>query len=133
MERVQQAGAIAVREGKAGQTFLLVRAKKDPTAWIFPKGHIDPGETAQDAALRELREEGGVHGTVIGLVGTLEFMSGAEPVRVDYFAVRAIGAAQPSESRERRWCVYEDALSLLSFDGLKDLLAKGRTLAGLER
>ncbi len=130
MERVQQAGAIAVHVEKGVVEYLVVRAKKDPSAWIFPKGHIDPGETAQHAAVRELREEAGVLGEVIGFVGTLEFMSGTEPVQVDYFVVRATGAAEPSESRECRWCTYEDALRLLTFDNMKPLLTRARSLTG---
>lgn len=53
-------GAIAVvyREGR----FLLVKRKKEPNAntWGFPGGHVELGETAFDAAVRELAEETGV-------------------------------------------------------------------------
>jgi len=34
-------------------SILLVRAKKNPSIWIFPKGHIENGETPQETALRE--------------------------------------------------------------------------------
>lgn len=53
-------GAIAIllRDDK----FLLVQRGKDPGRgfWGFPGGHVEPGETAKDAALRELWEETGV-------------------------------------------------------------------------
>ena len=56
-------GAIAVvhHEGR----FLLVKRKKEPNAntWGFPGGHVELGETALDAAARELFEETGVVGT----------------------------------------------------------------------
>ena len=56
-------GAIAVvhHEGR----FLLVKRKKEPNAhtWGFPGGHVELGETALDAAVRELSEETGVVGT----------------------------------------------------------------------
>jgi 8-oxo-dGTP pyrophosphatase MutT (NUDIX family) len=51
----------------------------------FSKGHIESGETAEDAALREVREEAGVEGDLIAYVGSLEFESGAEYVLVDYY------------------------------------------------
>src|SRR5579859_7135417 len=43
VKRVEQAGGIAVRREAGRWTVLLVRARRDPTLWIFPKGHIEPG------------------------------------------------------------------------------------------
>ena len=56
-------GAIAVVH--KGGRFLLVKRKKEPNAntWGFPGGHVELGETALDAAARELFEETGVVGT----------------------------------------------------------------------
>ncbi|MCD6289771.1 MAG: NUDIX domain-containing protein [Anaerolineae bacterium] len=61
------AGAAVVRDGRV----LLVQEAAGPHAgtWSFPKGVIEPGETAVDAALRELREETGLQGRVTGVVG----------------------------------------------------------------
>ncbi|MEX1364840.1 MAG: NUDIX hydrolase [Nannocystaceae bacterium] len=55
-------GAVAVVLHQG--SFLLVERGKDPGRgrWGFPGGHIEPGETAMAAALRELREETGVIG-----------------------------------------------------------------------
>jgi 8-oxo-dGTP pyrophosphatase MutT (NUDIX family) len=53
---VRQAGAIVFRTDDQGLRFLIVRAKQNPADWIFPKGHIEPGESAAAAALREARE-----------------------------------------------------------------------------
>jgi 8-oxo-dGTP pyrophosphatase MutT (NUDIX family) len=127
--RIHQAGAIATQRTAGHLRFLLVQAKKDPTVWIFPKGHVEDGETSPDAALRELREEAGVEGEILALAGTLEFVSGPEPVRVDYYLVRAIREVPRSESRELRWCAYEEAVHLLSFEDAKALLARARLLA----
>lgn len=58
-------GAIAVvrHEGR----FLLVKRAKEPNAdtWGFPGGHVELGETALSAAVRELHEETGVIGTAV--------------------------------------------------------------------
>ena len=51
---VPQAGAIAFRIVDEAPQIMLVRAKKTPEHWIFPKGHIEAGETAEIAAAREL-------------------------------------------------------------------------------
>lgn len=55
-------GAIAVVLHE--DRFLLVKRKKEPNAgtWGFPGGHVEPGETALEAAARELFEETGVVG-----------------------------------------------------------------------
>jgi 8-oxo-dGTP pyrophosphatase MutT (NUDIX family) len=87
---ILQSGAVVVRRDPQGSSILLVRAKKSPNAWIFPKGHIETGESPEDAALREAYEETGIRGVVVGAIGApLEFTSGAEQVLVQYYLVFA--------------------------------------------
>lgn len=65
-------GAIAVLYHRA--RFLLVQRRRDPLAslWEFPGGHIEWGETAQAAAIRELREETGVQARAQGYLTNLD-------------------------------------------------------------
>ena len=123
MQPIEQAGGIAVRRDAAGLSVLLVRAKKDPTVWIFPKGHIEPGETAEAAALRETREEGGVEGEVIGEIGEpIEFTSERELVRVRYFLIRALAESVSTDGREKRWFPFDEARQTLAFENARRLL-----------
>ena len=122
MTRVPQAGAIAMRTTGGATEALIVRAKKDPSQWVFPKGHIEPGETAADAAVRELAEEAGVSGMIIQRVGVSAFRSGAEQVEVTYFLVRFVRRVSPSEERAIAWLPLEDARERLSFDDARRLL-----------
>lgn len=116
------AGAIAVRLLDGAPHVLLVTAKRDPRRWIFPKGHVEPGESWADAALRELIEEGGWRGEQPEPAGTASYRSRGKDVVVAYHVVRAIEEVGSDERRKRRWCGREEALRRLSFAELRDLL-----------
>jgi 8-oxo-dGTP diphosphatase len=64
--------AVVVQEGRA----LLVRRANPPDAglWGFPGGKIEFGETVKDAAIRELREETGVHAAAQDVLTTLDVL-----------------------------------------------------------
>jgi len=118
---IEQAGAIAVR-GRGDQAeVVLVRARRSP-AWIFPKGHIDAGETAAQAAVRELLEEAGVVGEAVAPVGSSRFSSGAEQIEVAYYLVRVLGLGIAAEQREVRWCRFIDARARLTYADSRRLL-----------
>ena len=120
---VEQAGGIVVRPDAGGLSVLLVRAKKDPTLWIFPKGHIERGETAEATALRETREESGVEGEVVARIGEpLEFDVGAIRVRVQYFLIRAIQESPSPEGREKHWFPVDEARRVLIYENARRLL-----------
>lgn len=124
MSKIAQAGAIAFKIVDDAPRILLVRAKKTPQEWIFPKGHIENGETAESAASRELKEEAGVSGKPVTLIGSLEFESGDEIVNVAYYLFEFLADLPRTEDREIRWCDYDEALSLLSHRDAAALLEK---------
>lgn len=102
---------------------LLVRSRKNPGIWVFPKGHIDPGESGEDTALRETEEEAGVTSELIGRVGsTLSFQSGGEWVAVDYFLARRLSERASPEGRQKIWVPPGEAIERLSFDNARDLV-----------
>jgi len=129
---VPQGGAIAFRRDGAELDVLLVRAKQDARVWIFPKGHIEAGEDAAAAAVRELSEEAGVTGDVVGPVGApLEFESGRERVSVQYFLVEARGEVSETDGREKAWVPIAEALRRIPFEDTRRLLIEAqRRLAG---
>ena len=128
MTFVQQAGGIVFRRNRAGISILLVRAKRDPSAWIFPKGHIEPGETARATAVRETREEAGVQGEAMGEIGDpQEFEWAGRWYRVQYFLIQMTSESDETDGREKAWFSFDEALDRISFTSARDLLRQART------
>jgi 8-oxo-dGTP pyrophosphatase MutT (NUDIX family) len=127
VKTVRQAGAIAVRPGPE-PLFLLVTSRRTPSAWIFPKGHIEPGERVVDAALRELEEEAGVTGRPLRTLDALKFRSGDEDVEVQYVLVKASNEGDRREGRSLCWLPLDEALAALRYEDSRSLL---RTAAKL--
>lgn len=123
MAVIKQSGAIVVRVDGKEPRVLLVTAKRNPKNWIFPKGHIEKGESAGDAALREMEEEAGVVGKLIGPAGVLEYSFLGVKARVEYFLVQfAREAGPPEDGRQRSWCSLDDALERLNYKNARKLL-----------
>lgn len=122
--RVAQAGGIAYRiDARKGRvSVLLVSSKKEPGNWIFPKGHVEAGETAREAALRETEEEAGVTGELLGPAGTQEFDWRGKPFRVRYFLIRATGETDETDGRKKVWLPFDDAVKKLTYPETKQML-----------
>lgn len=120
---VHQAGAVVFRLRAGRPQILLVRARRTPGQWIFPKGHIEDGESPQNAAVRETQEEAGVDGEPLArLRPRVEFTVGRTHVRVRYFLLRATGRVASSEERKKRWVAPATAARLLSHDAARTVL-----------
>jgi 8-oxo-dGTP pyrophosphatase MutT (NUDIX family) len=122
MSHIAQAGALTVRRDESGARVLLARARRNPQEWIFPKGHIEPGEAAEETAIRELQEETGVAGEIVRSIGVSIFESPAGKVEVTYFLVRFTGTGPSRESREIQWVSFRDARRLVTFADAPRLL-----------
>ena len=126
---VLQAGGIVVRKSGNRLSVLLVRAKSDPSIWIFPKGHIERGETASEAALRETEEEAGITGELLGPVGEpVEFHNGRYLVRAQYYAIRPRSESPKTDGRAKKWFAFDDALEAVHFDEDRQLLREAAAL-----
>jgi ADP-ribose pyrophosphatase YjhB (NUDIX family) len=126
---VAQAGGIVFRPAggkKGGVSVLLVSSKKEPGHWIFPKGHVERGESAKEAALRETEEEAGVDGDLLGPVGALEFDWHGKQYRVEYFLIRATDETNKTDGRTKVWLPYDEALTRLTYEDTRQLLRKAR-------
>jgi len=121
--RTRTAGGIVL--GDAG-TIALVRTTGG-AAWTFPKGHINAGETDEEAARREIQEETGITeleylddlGSFeryrIGPRGDDDDLSELKEVHLFLFAAPPGSALSPSmEIGEARWVPYREAVQLLT-------------------
>lgn len=122
--RDSHAGGIVVRESASGPEYLIVRARRDPSAWVLPKGHIESGESPEAAAVREVAEEAGCHATIVAPLGQLVFGD----VRTRIYLMRFERDVTPGETRERYWGPYEDARSRLAFGDTRQLLTRAHEL-----
>lgn len=106
------AGAIVFR----GDTVLMIRVG---SRWSFPKGHLEPGETAKQAAVRETREETGISAELLTDVPIA--VPSARPEdrrRVWFFPARYLeGERKPQldEISEAAWVKVQDAAERITF------------------
>ena len=128
MSSYSHAGGVVARIVDGQREYLLVEAAKSRGVWVLPKGHIEPGETPEAAALREVAEEGGVRAAIIARAGDSEYVMNGKPVRTIFFLMRYLEDAEAAEERVRAWHRYEDALDVLSFDNLRRVLGQAHAV-----
>jgi ADP-ribose pyrophosphatase YjhB (NUDIX family) len=105
--------------------------------WSLPKGHIEAGETAEQAAIREVEEETGISGEILAQLGTIDFWFVAEGRRihktVQHYLLRAVGGELSDadiEVTEVAWVPLPDIRAQLAYPDERGLVdAAGRLLA----
>ncbi|MGH8868711.1 MAG: NUDIX hydrolase [Actinomycetes bacterium] len=96
VEETSAGGLVVDRSGGAPQAALIARLdRRGRLVWSLPKGHVEAGESAEDAAIREVQEETGILGRVLAPLGTIDFTFLAEDRRVHktvhHFLLEAAG------------------------------------------
>jgi len=123
------AGGVIIDSAIGGPRVLLVhRPRYDD--WSFPKGKLDPGETFEGAALREVREETGLECRIIRELTTIRYRTRnrglLKPKAVQYFLMERVGGniRVPGDEVDRaRWFDLDKAAEKLSYEQDRKLLA----------
>jgi 8-oxo-dGTP pyrophosphatase MutT (NUDIX family) len=109
--------------------------KRERLLWSLPKGHIEPGETPEQAAIREVAEETGIESEIARELGVIDFwfMAGGKRIHktVHHFLFKEVGghlAPQITEVDDVGWFPLEEIVSLLAYPDEKKLIAKSGEL-----
>ncbi len=123
------AGGIVCRREDGERCYLLVRSSTDASHWVLPKGHIDAGESPEEAALREVREEAGVAAEIVARAGIDAYRRDGEEIRAVYFAMRFDSTWPADEDREVCWLRYANACATISFEGARKLIERAHRIS----
>lgn len=123
-------GGIVVRED-GGKRFVAMIATRGGTRWGLPKGAVASGETSEQAAVREVQEETGLHGEIVARLDTIQyfFRAGEALIRktVDFYLMRYLGGElmpQLSEVDDAKWVELSESVTRSSFDSERKLLER---------
>jgi ADP-ribose pyrophosphatase YjhB (NUDIX family) len=83
VEETSAGGFVLDRGGRQPKAALIARRdRRGRLIWSLPKGHVEAGETPEDAAVREVLEETGIHGSILASLGTIDFWFMADNQRI---------------------------------------------------
>lgn len=145
MRREFSAGGIVFRQTPSGKQWLLIKPK-DTNRWQLPKGLLDSGESTAEAALREVREEGGVEAELIDKVDTIRIFFHWPPKAklqpgetqdrvvktIAYFLMEVVAETETGPDRDEIdevvWVPFAEAINRLAFKNEKEVLRKGKEM-----
>ena len=114
-EEVRAAGGVVARDGAV---LLVHRPRYDD--WTFPKGKAEEGESDEDCALREVREETGLRCSLEGELPSTHYVDSHDrPKRVRWWRMRVVGDdgfTPNQEVDELRWVEDGAAAELLTYE-----------------
>jgi 8-oxo-dGTP diphosphatase len=122
---IRAAGGILERRSSAGVQIAIVHRRRyrdadgGPGDHVLPKGKVRHGETLEQAALREVEEETGGRGRIVGPAFSSEYAVGGVPKVVQFFPMSLVEQhplRDTSEVREVLWVTPGEALRRLTYE-----------------
>ncbi len=133
------AGGVVFRLEEGQPMFLLIRDSY--RNWGFPKGHLEDGEAAEQAALREVLEETGVHCLkVSGEIETIDWyfrFRGRLVHKVCHFYLMRTESSHTNPQKDEgitacRWAAFDEAAKLVSYANARTVLRRAHEMVLLE-
>ncbi|MGZ5212410.1 MAG: NUDIX hydrolase [Actinomycetota bacterium] len=127
------AGGVVYRRGPDGIDVVLAarRTRRGDLAWGLAKGGIEPGESPERAAVREVREETGIEAEIEASLGETRYFYVWEDARirktVHFFLMRATGGDpndRDDEMEDVQWFPLERALKRAAYRGEREVLGR---------
>ena len=129
---VLAAGAVPVRRAGEGFEVAVIHRPKYED-WSLPKGKLEPGESYEQAALREVEEEAGLRGELGPELSSHSYLDrkGRSKLVRWWLLAGPEGEFRPNhEADELRWISPEDAAELLSYEHDRALVREAVAQAG---
>lgn len=129
------AGGVVYRTERANTQVALTarRTRRGEVVWGLPKGGIDEGESREEAAIREVREEAGLEAEIEHDLGEIRYFYVWEGVRVrkvvHFYLMRATGgdvSRHDDEMEEARWFPLATAIRTAAYRGEREVLKRAR-------
>ena len=118
------AGGVVYRLKDATPELLLVSSKYDKSIWVLPKGHIEPGESSDETAVREVFEEAGVTARIVEFLLTSQQVVRGASQQIEYYLLERLAEEKATEGRKIAWLARDAAIRRLTFDEQRNVLTK---------
>ena len=131
---VRAAGGVVRRRSKNGRTDYALVHRPRYDDWSLPKGKLDPGETDEEAAEREVEEETGVRANLLTELSSIRYADRkGRQKQVRYWLMEPADGKAPqfaptNEVDEVRWCPADEAGKLLDHEHDRKLIAEAEAL-----
>ncbi|MCX7914436.1 MAG: NUDIX hydrolase [Thermodesulfovibrionales bacterium] len=136
IQHLKSSGGVIFRRVEEKIEIVLI-AVKNKTVWTLPKGLIDKGENAEEAAIREILEETGLYGKIVSFLGenSYWFYIKNDNVKckktVFYYLVKCLDGDLKNHSwevDEARWFSIDEAIEKVYYKSDREIIQKAKEI-----